>query len=122
MTQTLVQQIPEGRIFQRTDVQIEISLGSDHNFYMGFTENISEGGLFVATHSLREVGSEMSIELTLPGIEEPIVARGIVRWLRLYNEGSDSPPGMGLQFVDLTPHAAALIREFVANRSPLFYD
>jgi uncharacterized protein (TIGR02266 family) len=122
MTQTLVQQIPEGRIFQRTDVQIEISLGSDHNFYMGFTENISEGGLFVATHSLREVGSEMSIELTLPGIEEPIVARGIVRWLRLFNEGSDSPPGMGLQFIDLTPQGAALIREFVANRSPLFYD
>lgn len=122
MTQPLVQTVPEGRVFHRAEIEVEVNLGSDHNFYVGFSENISEGGLFVATHSLREVGSEIEIEFTLPGHEEPIHVATVVRWVRLYSETSDAPPGMGLQFVNVDPVDLEWIRSFVQGRSPLFFE
>jgi uncharacterized protein (TIGR02266 family) len=122
MTQPLLQQAPDARAHNRADFEVEVSLGSDHNFYQGFSENLSEGGLFVATHSLREVGSDVSIEFSLPGRDTPIRAKAIVRWLRIYSETSDGQPGMGLQFVDLDASAIEAIRTFVASRSPLFFD
>ncbi|HEU5076246.1 MAG TPA: hypothetical protein VFU02_18765, partial [Polyangiaceae bacterium] len=38
------------RIDPRAAVELDVSLGSDHNFYAGFVENLSAGGVFVATH------------------------------------------------------------------------
>ena len=37
------------RTSPRFDVELEVSLASESNFYVGLTENISAGGLFVAT-------------------------------------------------------------------------
>lgn len=122
MTQPLIQTVLEARAFHRADIDVEVTLGSDHNFYVGFSENISEGGLFVATHSLREVGSTLEIDFTLPGHEAPIHVTTVVRWVRLYSETSDAPPGMGLEFVGIAPEAVEKIRSFVVSRSPLFFD
>ena len=36
----------------RFSVDLDVSLGSDHNFYSGFAENLSVGGVFVATHQV----------------------------------------------------------------------
>ena len=36
----------------RYAVELDVSMSSEHNFYAGFAENLSEGGVFVATHSL----------------------------------------------------------------------
>jgi uncharacterized protein (TIGR02266 family) len=110
------------RIHERKLLEIEVSLESDHNFFMGLTENISEGGLFIATHSLREVGTEIDLELHLPNVSEKIQARAVVRWLRLYNDHSDTPPGMGLQFLQLPSFAAFAIRDFVHCREALFWE
>ena len=38
---------------------------SEHNFYVGFTEDISEGGLFIATDEPLEPGSPVTFELGL---------------------------------------------------------
>jgi len=38
------------RAHVRHDVELEVSLESESNFYMGLTENLSEGGLFIAIH------------------------------------------------------------------------
>lgn len=100
---------------------MEVTFESDHNFFMGFSENISEGGLFIATHSLREVGTRIALTFELPE-GRAIHATGEVRWVRLYNERSDAPPGLGLSFVDLTPEDAAEISAFVRRRAPIFYE
>jgi uncharacterized protein (TIGR02266 family) len=95
---------------------------SDTNFYAGFTEDISEGGLFVATHALLELGTEIELEFALPSGHE-IRTKGIVRWLRdPHDHTPDAPPGMGIQFQDLAEKDFAIIREFIALREPLFYE
>ncbi len=107
------------RKFERKDINLDVSLYSDSNFYAGFTENLSAGGVFIATHNLLKIGEKIDITITMP-TEKQVVAHGIVRWLREYNEASDSPPGMGIQFISI--EGEDLIKDFLAARAPLFYD
>lgn len=105
----------------RLNVELDVTLASEHNFFSGFTQNISEGGLFIATHDYVDVGSEMDIKLHVAGRE--IRSRGRVAWLRDYNESApDTSPGMGVEFIGLTPADAAAIEAFLRKREPMFYD
>jgi uncharacterized protein (TIGR02266 family) len=122
MTMSAVQTLESQRRHDRAELNVEVSLEGDHNFFVGFSENISEGGLFVATHSLREIGSIIRLTFRLPDRALPIEVEAVVRWLRLFNDGSDVPPGLGLQFVDLSDEDAHTIRAFVERRAPLFWD
>lgn len=106
----------------RYAVELDVSVSSEHNFYAGFAENLSEGGVFVATHSLKPAGSIIELAINLPESTAPIHVRGEVRWIREYHEGSGLPPGMGIRFIDLGSEAAHAINAFLSHREPLFYD
>ncbi len=41
----------------RVELSVEIDVDTDSNFYTGFTENISTGGIFIATHTPAIVGA-----------------------------------------------------------------
>lgn len=110
------------RAHARYRVELDVTFSSDHNFYMGLAENLSEGGLFVATHTLKSVGSLMEIEVKLPGREGSLRVVGEVRWVRTYNETSDVPPGMGIRFRDLDAESQTVISSFLEQRDPLFFD
>lgn len=106
----------------RYGVELDVSFASDHNFYIGFTENLSEGGIFVATHSLKPVGTRVSLCLFLHGSESAVRCLGEVRWVRPYNEHSNVAPGMGIRFLDLPAEDRAEIQRFLDARDPIFYD
>jgi uncharacterized protein (TIGR02266 family) len=110
------------RTAPRKELHAEIGFRSDTNFYVGFTEDISEGGLFVATHMLRPVGEELELCFTLPNGHEVKLA-GVVRWLRdPYDYSDEARPGMGVQFREVRGDDLAMIREFVALRDPMFFE
>ena len=109
------------REHDRFAVDLDVTIGSDHNFYAGFAENLSAGGVFIATHKLKPVGSKIELTITLPDCA-PFQAHGEVRWIRVFNEQSDTPPGMGVKFEDLDPSAVQAIQNFLARRDPLFFD
>lgn len=111
----------ERRAAPRVDLNVGIGFRSDSNFYTGFTSDLSEGGLFVATHMLQPIGSELTLTFALPTGSE-ISVRGTVRWLRdTHDYSAATPPGMGIQFHALRVEDLERIREFVALREPLFY-
>lgn len=113
---------PESRRFRRAAVELDVSLGSDHNFYAGFAENLSAGGVFVATHMLRPVGELIDLSIHIPESDMLIKGTGQVRWVREYNEDSDVPPGMGVKFTNLEEGAHDSIEKFLAQRDPMFFD
>ncbi|HEY6556652.1 MAG TPA: TIGR02266 family protein [Polyangiaceae bacterium] len=113
---------PGRREYARYSVDLDVSLGSDHNFYAGFAENLSSGGVFVATHLLKPVGEEIQFSIHLPEMNAAITGIGQVRWVREYNERSDLPPGMGISFLKLDGDAEGLIGQFLSRREPLFFD
>lgn len=110
------------RVYPRFPVEIEVTLHSDHNFFMGFTENLSEGGLFVATAMIKDVGTTISLSFTVPGGEAAIEAICLVQWVRPYHENLEAPAGMGVRFTDLDDKDATVIRSFLSTRTPIFYD
>jgi uncharacterized protein (TIGR02266 family) len=64
--------------------RVDVTLESESTFYNGFTENISAGGLFIATYDVRPIGGTLNLEFTIPGREAPIRAKGEIRWVREY--------------------------------------
>jgi uncharacterized protein (TIGR02266 family) len=110
------------REHQRFSVELQVSVLSEHNLYLGLAENLSAGGLFIATHQLQAVGSTIEISLRMPDSEQVFQIKGQVRWVRLYNEHSDTSPGLGIRFSELPPGAEAAIYRFIGQREPLFFD
>ena len=110
------------RVFNRFSVDLDVTVSSEHNFYAGFVENMSVGGIFIATHQLKPVGERLEFSVNLPGSDEPIRGVGEVRWVRVYSEASNTPPGMGIKFDALDSESVRRIEQFLAERDPLFYD
>jgi len=111
----------ERRIDTRFDMHVEVGLQSDNAFYTGLTQDIGQGGLFVATHDVRRIGERLTVKFTLPHREQAIVADTEVRWVR-DRSTKDAPQGMGLRFLHLSPDNEAAITEFLATNDSLFFD
>jgi uncharacterized protein (TIGR02266 family) len=104
------------------NVNTVLSMNTDHQFFTGFSENIEEGGIFVATFEPKPVDSPVIVNFKLPG-GHPVTARGVVQWVREYNPmAPEMAPGMGVKFTDLMPSDKRAIEEFAKARAPLFYD
>jgi uncharacterized protein (TIGR02266 family) len=101
---------------------VQVSHVSEHNFFTGFMEDISEGGLFIATYNVFDVGHRFELEFALPGQPVPWVVLCEVRWVRVFEAGSKLIPGMGVRFLDLTPEAREVINRFMQKRPPLVCD
>jgi uncharacterized protein (TIGR02266 family) len=112
------------RASERYDLEIKVDLESEHNFYTGLTQNISAGGLFIATHHLRRIGDRITLKFLLPGNEKPVEVETEVRWIRENSAltRADGATGMGVRFINLSPEAAAAINGFLSNRDSLYYD
>jgi uncharacterized protein (TIGR02266 family) len=104
------------------NVNTMLNMSTDHQFYSGFSENIEEGGIFVATFDPKPINSKVIINFQLPG-GRPVTARGTVHFVREYNPTvPDMAPGMGVRFTDLMPRDKEAIEEYLEQRAPMFYD
>ena len=101
----------------RLGVELAVTLGSDSNFYLGLTENISEGGVFIATERVEPVGLLLEVAIALNDGLPPLRVVGELRWLR------DCPPrGIGLRFRDISPVDTVRVRMFALRRDPVFFE
>ncbi len=113
----------EKRDFRRADVTTEVSFESETNFYVGFTADISAGGLFVVTWNTAKIGTSINLKFSLPDSDEEVVIEGVVRWVREHNPNDpDLWPGMGIQFENLNSDTRDVLQMFIEQREPLFYD
>ena len=113
--------VNSGRNGMRIPIQTQVDLSSDSNVFTGFSTNLSEGGVFVATVNLLPVGTPVDLTLTLPG-KTRITVKGEVRWTREIDDRVPEVfPGVGVRFLDLAPEASEALHRFVAEREPLFY-
>ncbi len=110
------------RTAQRIDVEIEVTLTGPHTFFSGFTMDISEGGVFVATHEIFPIGTEFRMILFLG--KERLEIDSLVVWVRGEDSSiiSGEEPGMGLKFLKLDSRSLSVISEFIKKREPILYD
>ena len=112
------------RASERFDLEVKVDLESDHNFYTGLTQNISAGGLFIATHHLRRIGDRITLKFQLPGSEQPVAVETEVRWIRENSslQRVEGATGMGVRFINLSEEATGAIQKFLQDRDSLYYD
>ena len=119
------QAVPVGYRGDQNREKIEVNIGAttESNFFVGFSTEISEGGVFAATYNIQPRGTPMIVHITLPGGFDQIV-HGVVRFVRdpMDMSAEDTVPGMGIQFEGLDPQARELILRFIRKRPPMFYD
>jgi uncharacterized protein (TIGR02266 family) len=108
------------RYSRRVELDVDIGLHSETNFFVGFAEDISDGGLFVATYDLLPVGTELTLSLVLPGGKQVVVS-GRVTWIRDPND-DELAPGVGVRFQRLDEDDRAAIDRFLKQRPPMFFE
>ena len=109
------------RVAARVAMQTQVDLASDSNFFTGFSTNISEGGLFVATVNVLPPGTPVDVSFTLPAGRR-LTVKGEVRWTREVNDRTpDVFPGVGVRFTEVDPAVVGQIKAFVQQREPLFF-
>ena len=112
----------ERRDRSRVALDVDIGLHSETNFFAGFGDDISEGGLFVATYDLLPVGTQLSLSFVVP-LGPQVNVRGRVAWIReAVTMNSELHPGMGVEFEDLDADGARAIQAFLHRRAPIFYE
>ena len=121
----LAEHQPNVRAAERFDLEVTVDLESDHNFYTGLTQNISSGGVFIATHHLRRIGDRITLKFTLPGSAKVLEVETEVRWIRENTallQAGESGTGMGVRFINLSAETQTAINSFVQSRESLYYD
>lgn len=104
----------------RQQLEANIGANTESNFFVGFSGEVSEGGVFVATYSSLPIGAPVEILVTLPGGYDTTVL-GRVLFVRDPMD-LDSEPGIGVRFERLSQQSRELILRFIRKRPPLFFD
>ena len=76
---------------------------------------MSTGGVFVETGMILQEDAELTVKFKLPNTDAIIIAKAKVAWINDPLELKDStfPPGMGLQFLDLSIKDMHAIQTYV---------
>lgn len=104
---------------ERRQAELHVEFDSDTQFYTGITQDISEGGVFIATYCVQPIGTKLGLSFELP-CGTHIETQGTVRWIR--DPSSNSRPGMGVAFGELPDESIAAIARFCQRNAPLYVE
>ncbi len=111
----------ERRTAIRMKLHANVTITSESNFFMGLSENISEGGLFVSTLSPPAMGERVELAIAVDDAD-PVPVSGVVRWHRTDEHGVAS--GCGVEFLDLADDARRAIEAMLIGleKEPLLHE
>ena len=121
-TETLPASVPyDARIHERIPLEARITMSSQSNFWTGFTQDISEGGVFVLAVAPPEVGEMLPVHIQTEDGRAMLVW-GEVRWHREEEDGT--PIGCGIRFHNVDERAREVLNEMMAaaGREPLLME
>ena len=76
---------------------------------------ISASGMFLRTESTLPEGSMVTLRVSLPGLQKAFTVLGKV--VRTVRGSLLRPPGLGIQFVDISAQDRRTVLEYVARRT-----
>ncbi len=104
-----------------TRVEVNVSLVSEHNFYIGPTRKVDSGGVFIATGMPPPVGTRLQVRLGLADGRK-LDLEGEVAFVREKSATTGrQPSGCGVRLFNLPGWAIDSIERFILARQPLAY-
>jgi Tfp pilus assembly protein PilZ len=111
---------PRGRPLP-TRVEVNVSLVSEHNFYVGQTRRMDSGGVFIATALPPPIGTRLHVRLGLADGRK-IDLEGEVAFVREKSATiGRQPTGCGVKLFNLPGWAIDAIERFILARQPIVY-
>lgn len=83
----------------RVPIELKVEYERRNSFFADYTKNISKGGTFINTETAMPIGTEFIFKLHVADIKEPLLIKGVVRWIIPVKDAEGRDPGMGIQFV-----------------------
>lgn len=106
---------------QPTRVEVNVSLVSEHNFFVGSTRRIDSGGVFIATALPPPLGTQLQVRLGLADGRK-IDLDGEVAFIREKSATTGrQPAGCGVRLVGLPGWASESIDRFTQARQPIVF-
>jgi hypothetical protein len=104
-----------------TRVEVNVSLVSEHNFYVGMSRRIDSGGVFISTMLPPPAGTRLQVHLGLADGRK-IDLEGEVVFIREKSAISGrQPAGCGVKLFNLPGWAVDAIERFLLARPPIVY-
>lgn len=111
---------PSPREEPRFGIEVDVDIVSGNQFFTGFSKNLSEGGIFVATDDLVPIGTLIEMSFTVPNVAHHFKTIGEVRWAR-ETSSHLGPAGVGIQFLEVSRDQRQLLREVLRKVDTLFF-
>jgi uncharacterized protein (TIGR02266 family) len=104
---------PEQRAHPRVPLVLQVQYPDKEGFLADATENLSATGAFVRTDQVLQVGDQIPVVISFPGLLDPLELTGVVAWVR--PQGPDSPAGVGLKIPEDRPEDRSKLAKIVSR-------
>lgn len=106
------------RVMPRANARLRIHFGvGSQRLLTDYSVNLSAGGVFIETVEPFKAETPLTLEFSLPGNSQAIRCRGRVAWVNHAEQPASPslPPGIGVQFIDLSLDDLRALRAFLAK-------
>jgi uncharacterized protein (TIGR02266 family) len=104
------------RLHERKDLMLKVEYAETSQFLADFTENVSQGGVFIATEEQFKVGMTIEFMVGFPGLLDPIPMKGVIKWCRTAVSETE-PAGIGVQFLNEQSPGRSAFQQLVNTTS-----
>jgi len=94
---------------------IYVEFISERDLYQSYMPFLKNGGLFYKTNGRFELGTEVTLEVSLPDALENAEVKGEVCWLTPIGSQSGTPSGVGVSFTDDPELVRNQIEKYIAR-------
>jgi uncharacterized protein (TIGR02266 family) len=98
-----------------TGVVVRVKFKNRKQLESCFVKDISRNGIFLRTTTPRPVSEEISVVLELPNRDEVSLRGTVVHVITVEKATPDRPPGMGIQFSDLTDDKLGKLERYMMD-------
>jgi len=102
----------EQRQHSRAPIHVEVQYGAVTEDVTEYILNVSRGGIFIETFSPGDPDTLLKLSCYLPDSGHTFEVSGRIAWSRM-DATAEGPPGMGIEFVDISDHDANMLEDLV---------
>jgi uncharacterized protein (TIGR02266 family) len=92
---------------ERNDISLKVTYKSFNRFILDYTNNVSEGNMFIKTKASYEIGARVDLLLHVAGLDVPIRIMGRVKHNGSSDIGEDD--GIGIEFIDIDEQSREIL-------------
>jgi CheY-like chemotaxis protein len=104
------------RLQTRIPAVLSISCGRIISEFLGYSKDLSEGGVLVETPLLMPTGRRLNLRLFMEGSDRPLVTRAAV--VRSEPSPEEDHYLLGMQFQAMDPDSSARLKGYLHSRAP----